>query len=124
MSEIEFERADQEAMDLVNRTANQEAAESAEQIANEWEKQQQAKFAAEFEKAAKEAEEKEREAARRFHRKMRWGLALRLAVCAVIATGLIVAMFVPEAIVWIANVGILACGMVWAVSVDRYFRWR
>lgn len=117
MSEIEFERADQEAMDLVNRTASPKAAEAAEQIASELEKAGAVKTMSAEERAALE---KEQEEARRLRRRMRWGLAMRLIACCMTAAALLVAMFVPEAIVWVANIGILCAGIVVALSVDRY----
>lgn len=121
MSEIEFERADQEAMDLVNRTASPDATEAAEQIAQELGKAGAVKVM-----SAEELENEKREcdAIRSYRRRLTRNLVFRLAVCLVIATGLLVAMFVPKAIVWLTNIGILSTGIVVALSIDRYLRWR
>ena len=121
MSEIEFERADQEAMDLVNRTASPDATEAAEQIAQDLGKAGAVKVMTAEEL---EAEKRECDAIRSYRRRLTRDLVFRLIASVIVAAALLVAMFVPEAVVWVVNIGVLIAGIVAALAIDRYLRWR
>lgn len=139
MSQQELERTDQEVMDLVNSEATPEALASAEEIEQcvreiELEQQRMAKAehdaqirAAEEEKARQEAAyEAMRRSEERYHRrqirKQIFHTVLTVALCGLISALLLVTLFVPEVITWVAYIGIVACCTVEGIRVDRQVR--
>lgn len=139
MSQQELERTDQEVMDLVNSEATPEALASAEEIeqrVREIESEQQRKAeaerdaqirAAEEEKARQEAYyEAMRRSEERYHRrqfrKQIFQTVLTVALCGLISAMLVVVLFVPEVINWVAYAGIVVCCTVAGIRVDRQVR--
>lgn len=123
MSEKEFERADQEAMALVNRSATPEAKACAEELAVSLRTQTQEEIAeVEAKKRHQEAVEEGERLMREYRRKKKIRTTICVAACVVIAAILMVARFVPSFVVWIVNIGILSCGIVAAINIDRYCR--
>ena len=120
MSQIEFEKNDQEVIEMVNRSATPEAVLQAEQIADaitepvpdeisDTDKEEQASAMVE-------------EMERMYLRKKKMRYLLTVALCFVITAVLIILLYMPFLMVWVVNIGVLGCGMVAAVAVDRYVR--
>ena len=141
MSQQELERTDQEVMDLVHGMAAPEALASAEEIeqrVHEIEAEQQRKAeeerdakirAAEEEKARQEAayeamKRSEERYMRQQRRKQMINTVLSVVLCALISALLLVTLFVPEVITWVAYIGIVACCTVAGIRVDRQIRQR
>lgn len=120
MSQIEFEKNDQEVIEMVNRSATPEAVLQAEQIADAITEPvpDESSDTDKEEQASAMVEKMERMYLRK--KKMRYFLTV--ALCFVIAAILIILLYMPFLMVWVVNIGILCCGMVAAVAVDRYVR--
>lgn len=120
MSQIEFEKNDQEVIEMVNRSATPEAVLQAEQIADAITEPvpDEISDTGKEEQASAMVEEMERMYLRK--KKMRYLLTVTL--CFVITAMLIILLYMPFLMVWVVNIGILGCGMVAAVAVDRYVR--
>lgn len=118
MSQQELEQTDQEVMGMVNPHATPEAAAAADEIENRWKQDQ---------RAQKKTEEEDAEAAlEKFtqHRRKREKMqtVLCVAVCALILVLFMVCLYVPEFVVWFANMGISCCITVAVLRVDRWRR--
>lgn len=120
MSQIEFEKNDQEVIEMVNRSATPEAVLQAEQIADaitdsvpdensDTDKEEQSSAMVE-------------KMERMYLRKKKMRYLLTVTLCFVITAMLIILLYMPFLMVWVVNIGILGCGMVAAVAVDRYVR--
>ena len=120
MSQIEFEKNDQEVIEMVNRSATPEAVLQAEQIADaitesvpdaipDTDKDEQASIMVE-------------KMERMYRRKKTTRYILTVSLCVVIAALLIILLYMPFLMVWVVNIGVLGCGMVAAVAIDRYIR--
>ena len=60
---------------------------------------------------------------KKYHRKELMKKILGAALCVLIASALVAAMYVPTLLKHVVNFGILACGMTLSVIVDRLVRW-
>ena len=114
MSQQELEQTDQEVMEMVNKSATAGAKRRAEEIADA------IKEPSPEELADKEAERLHKEYCHK--RKIR--AVLCVAACILIAVALLIVLFAPALLVWVVNIGILCCGVVAGMTVDRLQRWR
>ena len=122
MSQQELDRGDLEVMGMVNGHSTPEASAAAEEIA-------------EMATAPKEEEvdcdlKADREwcceAEKRFRKNKRIAtlqLVLSVTVCLCVAAALIAAWYVPALLIWVVNVGVLACGIAAAMKIEKYIRW-
>ena len=133
MSQQEFEQNDQEVLDLVNDHAHPEAEAFAEEIkkdlgycsAVENEPTPEEKQLAEEHRRWQEEAAREMKRVKSRKRREVFGVSVRVAICVAVACVLVAAMFVPELQIWIVNAGVLFCGIVAAVMIDRWYRrWR
>lgn len=133
MSQQEFEQNDQEVLDLVNDHAHPEAEASAEEIkkdlgycsAVENEPTPEEKQLAEEHRRWKEEAAREMKRVKSRKRREVFGVSVRVAICVAVACVLVAAMFAPELLIWIVNAGVLCCGIVAAIMIDRWRRtWR
>ena len=121
MSQAELEREDQEVMEIVNRHAHPEAAAAAKRIAAEaaepvedvWDPD------AQYRELCQEGEKK----LRNEKRKELLRVAIFVAACLGVAAALVAAWYVPKLLIWVVNIGVLACGSAIAVKIDTYIRW-
>lgn len=124
MSQQDFERTDQEVMDLVNGAASPEAKERAEAIEKELNKPREAKSCDSYDEVA--AECVSRVVVEEMHRK--WKLntiiacSLQASACIVAALALVIALKKPECMVYIVNVIVLGCGIVAALRVEKIIK--
>lgn len=120
MSQMEFEKNDQEVIEMVNRSATPEAVLQAEQIADAITEPVPDEISDidKDEQASAMVEKMER----MYRRKKTMRYILTVALCVVIAAVLIILLYMPFLMVWVVNIGVLGCGMVAAVAVDRYVR--
>ena len=124
MSQQELEQTDQEVMDLVNSAASKDAKRYAEQLAEDLREPTPEEIAAEeAEKRCREEMEKEQERMKAFVRKQKRLKILGVAACVLIATLLVTALLVPDFVICVVNLGVLICGMVAAIIIDRYQRY-
>jgi len=120
MSQQEFERTDQEVMDLVNGVAPTETAGTAEELSGP---SPEELALAEAEKRCQEEKAKEEKRMKAFVRKQKIRDALGIASCVLIAILLLLSMYVPDFLVYVVNLGVLTCGIVVAIIIDRKTRW-
>ena len=110
----EFEKKDQEVMNLVNKGRatglNNETAAASEQPHED--KTMGACLDAGMQRAHRQ----------RVMVQERLRLILNVFLCLLIAVAFLVAMVNPAAVVIVTNAGVLCCGCVIAVIVDRFFR--
>lgn len=131
MSQQELERGDQEVMGVVNSHSHPEAAAAAEKI----EKRLDPALCGETEQGCEcgagcdgmTQEEFDREYAqfkKAQRKKDRTQVAACVMMCAIVAALLLVAFYVPDLLIWVVNLGVLSCGMVAAVQLDRFVKHR
>lgn len=129
MSQQELEQGDQEVMGVVNGHSHPDAAAAAEEIAEVATAPVQdsdgrtCDYDAESEAQYKEACREVRRMQRKRERMERMQAALFVAVCLCTAAALVAAWYVPSLLIWVVNVGVLACGIAAAVKIDKYIRW-
>ena len=116
MSQQELEKTDQEVINMVNSAAAPDALRKAERVAENIHSRNSA------EKDADEAHRKEQEEIRAYVRKRRLVVGAKLLACVAIALLLVSALFWPELLAFVVNAGVLACGCVAAVTIDRWLR--
>lgn len=133
MSQQEFEQNDQEVLDLVNDHAHPEAEASAEEIKKDLgycgavghEPTPEEKLLAEEHRRWQEEAAREMKRVKSRKRREVFGVSVRVAICVAVACVLVAAMFAPELLIWIVNAGVLCCGIVAAIMIDRWRRtWR
>ena len=128
MSQQEFEQTDQEVISLVNGHSHPDAAAAAEEIADAaWEPAKEedtcdcdvpdvdARYREEQEMCEKLYRKRKRAEVRQ--------AVLFVIACLGIAAALLAAWYVPKLLIWVVNVGVLACGIAAAVKIDKYIRW-
>ena len=93
MSQQEFDMQDQEAIQLANR-------------------EPQKKSVVALEEETRDAREME------LQRRMLW-TAIQVVLCVIVAVLFVAALIDTSTVVFLANVGVLVCGMVAAVKIDR-----
>ena len=129
MSQQELEQGDLEVMGMVNGHSHPDAAATAEGIAESvWKPVQYAddrtcdcetSAETQYEEACREV----RRMQRKRERMERLQVALFVVACVLIAAALVAAWYVPILLIWVVNVGVLACGIAGAVKIDKYIRW-
>ena len=131
MSQQELEQGDLEVMGMVNGHSHPDAAAAAQEIADAaWEPAQDSNDRTCDYDA--EAEAKYREACReveRMNRKRKRMEAMRavlfVVACVCIAAALVAAWYMPKLLIWVVNVGVLACGITAAMKIEKHIRrWR
>lgn len=120
MSQQELEQGDQEVMGIVNEHAHPDTTAAAENITEQ----------------LLRPEEPERKCnddtckcgpnpdwIRK--KKLRAGIStgVCVAICLLVAVLLVAAKFFPDIVCWVVNVGVLCCGIVAAVKLDRFAQW-
>lgn len=137
MSQQELEQADQEVINLVNKSTSPEATQSAEKIAEEHfaEEKPEGSFPEEAEEetvpgaidakwipANRSIIDKiARDAKKRFRNRM----INCVVLCVLIAAALVAAWAVPKLVIWVVNIGVLSCGITAGIAIDRFVRrWR
>lgn len=127
MSQKEFEQQDEQVMDMVNGHSAPEATAAAEQIV------ETVNTTLEESEDQKHASNLETDMER--HRKAEWfrkkklianlRLVLFVTACLCVAAALVAAWYVPALLIWVVNVGVLACGVAAAMEIQRFVRrWR
>ena len=121
MSQAELERDDQEVMDLVNGHSHPEAAAAAEEIAEAV--TTPVEDVPDLDAQYRERCEQKEKRFRKQKRREILAVAFFVTACLVIATALVAAWYVPKLLIWVVNMGVLACGSAIAVKIDKYIRW-
>ena len=118
MSQQDFERTDQEVMDLVNGAASPESKQAADAIEKELNKP---KTRSDYDKIAEECVSKV--VVEELHRKWKRNTIIARSLCALAGIAAAVAMVIalknPECVVHIANVTILIGGIAAALQVEK-----
>lgn len=117
MSQQELEHGDQEVMGIVNEHAHPDAAAAAENIKSQQRKK--GTFGNVEKVRIAQWQQEEREAMR--CRQMLWTV-IQVLSCILVAALFVVALMEPGFVVHLVNVGVLACGIVAAVLIDRKVR--
>lgn len=141
MSQKEMDQMDQECENVVNSAATPEAKAAAEAIANEWYEENDSKcepdpccecgpgepvsqrvngrytWASGAIGCTKVASYAWRERNRR-----RRQLVARIVLCLLTGTFFVAVLVKPSLIPWLVNAGVLCCGIVMAVGIDRHCR--
>ena len=112
MSQQELEQTDREVMEMVNRTAAPDTMRRADQI------EAAMKGASPEELAESEVGRLHKVYCRK--QKIRTGLCV--AACLLITVVLLIVLFAPTFLVWVVNAGILCCGIVAGIALDRQCR--
>lgn len=112
MSQQELEQTDQEVMEMVNSKATPEAKRRADQI------EDAINGPTPEEGAGCEVDRLHKEYCRK--RKIR--TAMCVMACVLIAVALLIVLFAPALLVWVVNIGILCCGIVAGIAIDRQCR--
>lgn len=131
MSQKELDQTDQEVMDMVNGAAAEDAVENAEKI-QEWFEEPRGEAAHRPDlKGSKDdteggcADEKgAQDNWRKRRRQHTVSTVVCVVVCSLIAAMLLMALFDPSSVVQIVNIGILSCGIVAGIRVDRWIQMR
>ena len=116
MSQQELDRTDRELIDMVNDRASQQAKEDADRLAAALRQPTPEEL------AAQEAEEREKKIILEYQRKQKIRRNLGVAACLLIALMLLIARYVPWFVGVVVNLGILICGIVAAIIIDRAMR--
>ena len=122
MSQQELEQGDQEVMGIVNEHAHPDTAAVADEITEQLLRPE-------------EPEPKRCDGTgkcgpnpdwlRKQKTRERISTGVCVAVCVLVAVLLVSANFLPGILIWIVNAGVLCCGIVAAVKIDRAVRrWR
>ena len=119
MSQAEMEQMDRDVMNIVNEHANPKAAAAADEIAAAFAEQE----ARAEEAKNREKQEKVKRLINHQKRKDAFSAIAWVAVCLMAIAALLLAIYVPGALIWVVNVGILTCGIVAALKIDKYIRW-
>ena len=119
MSQAEMEQKDQEVMDIVNEHAHPEAAAASDGIADAFADQETRAAEAKH----REKQEKVERLINHQKRKDAFSAIAWVAVCLMAVVALLLALYVPGVLIWVVNVGILTCGIVAALKIDKYIRW-
>lgn len=106
MSDVEFESADREVMEVVNKTASPAATAAAEKIV----------------KAVTAAPKPTSPAATTKKYVAAVYLAFRTVLCVIVAAFFLAMLVDPALEIWVVNFGVLACGIAAAIGIDRYLR--
>ncbi len=126
MSQQELEQGDQEVIGMVNGHSHPDAVAAAEEIAESVTAPVQDRH---DDACVYDAEDEKEQCglAERLYRKRKQMEILRavlfVAACLCIATALVAVLYVPKLLVWVVNIGVLACGIAGAVKIDKYIRW-
>lgn len=123
MSQQELDRTDRELIDMVNERASQQAKEDAERLAAALRQPTPEELAAqEAEDRKHEQAARERQLILEYQRERKIRRNLVVAACLLIALMLLIARYVPWFVGVVVNLGILICGIVAAIIIDRYTR--
>lgn len=131
MSQKEMDQMDQECESIVNSSAAPEAMAAAEAIAEEWHEENREKICADFSEGEKCGESagvcaKRRaelqDSFRKEKSRRRLGVVLRVLVSILLGAFFVAVLIKPSLILWLVNAGVLCCGIVAAISIDRYCR--
>lgn len=115
MSQQDLERGDQEVMGIVNDHAHPDTAATAEEIAEQlFQPEEPARTCDDACKCGADHTWIRK-------RKIREGISagICVAVCLLVAVLLVAANFLPDILIWVVNGGVLCCGIVAAVKLDR-----
>ena len=131
MSQQELEQTDQEVIDLVNGAAAEDAVENAEKI-QEWFEEPRGEAAHRPDlKGSKDdtgddyaAEKAAEDYWRKRRRQYTVSTVVCVVVCSLIAAMLLMVLFDPSSVVQIVNIGVLSCGIVAGIKIDRWIRLR
>ena len=129
MSQKELEQGDQEVMGMVNGHSHPDAAAAAEEIAGIATAPTESCDSTCSHVATPvemEYEEARREVDRLYRKKKRIEVlkdALCVVACLCTAAALVAAWYVPGLLIWVVNFGVLACGVVGAVKIEKHLRW-
>lgn len=132
MRQKEMDQMDQECENVVNGAATPEAKAAAEAIANEWHEGNDPKCEldpccacgpGEPISTWNEGQVREKEAyARRERNRHRMHLTARIILCLLTGSFFVATLVAPCLLPWLVNAGVLCCGIVAAVSIDRHRR--
>lgn len=114
MSQQELEQTDQEVMDMVNRSAAPGAKRRADQI------EDAINGPTPEEGAGCEVDRLHK----KYCRKRKIRTAMCVMACVLIAAVLLAVLLAPEILVWVVNIGVLCCGIVAGIAIDRLCRYR
>lgn len=125
MSQQEMDLMDQECEEVVNGAAAPEAKAAAEAIAEEWCEETGNGPHTEPDPCCStawcERQEREKEAIARHEKNRRRAcLALRIILCLLIGAFFVAVLVEPALVIWLVNAGVLCCGIVAAIAIDRY----
>lgn len=118
MSQQDLERGDQEVMGIVNDHAHPDTAAAAEEITEQLLQPEEPESDCD-----NTCYDEEPELVQMWNRKLKIretiSTGVCVAVCLLVAVLLVVANFLPDILIWIVNGGVLCCGIVAAVKLDR-----
>ena len=122
MSQQELEQGDQEVMGIVNDHAHPDTAAAAEKITEQLlrPEEPEPKCCDGTGKCGPNPDWLRKQ-------KLRAGISAGVCVviCLLVAVLLVAASFFPNIVIWVVNAGVLCCGIVAAVKIDRAVRpWR
>lgn len=130
MSQQELEQGDQEVMGVVNGHSHPDAAAVAEKIGKRFSEPDPA-LCGDTEQGceccgmSQEEFKQEYEYWKQTQRKKDMTkVTVCVVICAIVALLLVTAFYLPDLLIWVVNLGVLSCGMVAAVSLDRFFQRR
>lgn len=126
MSQKEFEQQDEQVMDMVNGHSAPEATAAAEQIVETVKTPVMEGEGTENIRNPKKEREWHRAGGNLFRKNYRIAilrLVLFVTACLCIAAALVAAWYVPALLIWVVNVGVLACGVAAAMEIQRFVRW-
>ena len=131
MSQQEMERMDQECENVVNGSAAPEAMAAAEAIAEQWQEETKEHICVDFPGCKKCGEPIDVWAKRRTElqdsfrkekNRRRASVVLRVLISILLGAFFVAVLIKPSLILWLVNAGVLCCGIVAAISIDRYCR--
>lgn len=125
MSQQEMDLMDRECENMVNSAVAPEAKATAEVIAEEWLEENAPECEPDpcCSTAWCERQEREKEAIARHEKNRRRAcLALRIILCLLIGAFFVAVLVEPALVIWLVNAGVLCCGIVAAIAIDRYRR--
>ena len=121
MSQQELEQGDQEVMGIVNEHAHPDTAAAAEDITEQLLRPVAPKRTCRDDNKC----EPNPDWLRKQKLRERISTGVCVAACILVAVLLVAASFFPNIVIWVVNAGVLCCGIVAAVKIDRAVRrWR
>lgn len=129
MSQQELEQGDQEVMGVVNGHSHPGAAAEAEKIEQRFSTQKTGKTPDDPQHEERcvcgpspEWKRDMEEAEKRCRVQIKRQVIACTVICVLVAAALVAAYYIPDILVWIVNLGVLSCGIVAAVKLDRWRR--